>query len=488
MENQLSPAPERGASIESWITLDRRPHRGPHQPLAEQIYRQMRLALIAGACPVGTRLPSSRVLAQRLGVARNGVIAAFDLLVAEGLIAVRAGAAPVVIAPASAAGAVAQPPNAITLSSRGRRHAHDRHEGAYALREGALRPGLPDPALFPRDLWGRFMRRAVRMLGDDHLLYQHTQGLPALCTELARYLGETRGLRAGTQDVLILPSTQAGLALLAQALCEDGDAVWVEDPGYSGARVAFAGCDLIPMPVDAEGADPSGMTTPPRLIYVSPSHHYPTGVRMTLARRKLLLERAQADNAVIVEDDYDSEFLWQGRPVPALQALSGQGRVVYIGTLAKSLLPGLRLAYMVAPGGLAQDLAQIQRNLGMLVNIHTQAAFADFLASGHYRAHLALVRATYRARAALITQALARHGGHRLDIGPVLGGLQMLVQWQGDPTDQAVAAELARAGFATPVLSAMSKGAARHGLVVGFARATAEQAEHFAAILHRMLA
>ena len=476
---------QKGASIESWITLDRK-DRPPHQarePLAEQIYRQMRLALIAGVCPVGAKLPSSRALAQRLGVARNSVIAAYDLLVAEGLIAVRAGTAPVMIEPAAPSVATHPPATSIALSARGKAQAYDRHGDAYALREGALRPGQPDPALFPRDLWGRFMRRAVRALGDEHLLYQHTQGLPALREGLARYLGETRGLRAKAQDVLILPSTQAGLALLAQALCDDGDTVWIEDPGYSGARAAFAGCRLITMPVDAEGADPTGATGNPRLIYVSPSHQYPTGVRMSLPRRKLLLERAQAENAVIVEDDYDSEFLWQGRSVPALQALAEDGRVVYTGTLAKSLLPGLRLAFMVAPGGFAADLALIQRNRGVLVNIHAQAAFADLLESGHYRAHLARIRATYRARALLVTDALARYCGGRVNVGPVLGGLQLLVTWPGPPEDRTVAAHLATAGFATPVLSAMCHSLHRNGLVVGFAKATVEQAEQFARML-----
>lgn len=472
--------------FDGWIALDR----ASRVPLAEQIYRQARDAVRAGRIAPHAALPSSRALARTLGVSRNTVTAAYDLLRGEAIIAVGPGAAPSLAAPPAPLPLPPRPgpQSGPALSERGRRIAYDRDAHAYHRPGGAFRPGQPDAALFPRDLWARSLRRAARALGGKGLLYDHADGLPVLRTMLARYLADARGVTVAPEHLHIVPTVQSALALLARCLADPGDTVWIEDPGYLGARIAFADVRLDPLPVDADGADPSVMTSVPRLIYVTPSHQYPTGARMSLPRRLDLLARARADRAVVVEDDYDSEFLWHGRPIPALQALGEAGEVVHCGTVAKSLLPGLRLAWLAVPPGLSPAIAQAQRNLGLLANVHAQAAFADFIDAGHYRAHLNRISTIYEARATALADAIRRHCGDAADVATPHGGLQLCVRFAAGIDDRAVARHLAADGYGVPCLSALCLGERRSGLVVGFAGADAAASDRFAASLARAVA
>ena len=357
--------------------------------------------------------------------------------------------------------------------------------GASSLRHsGQLEPGAPDEDLFPADLWARTLRRVARRRYGAGAIYGEVDGLSQLKTALAGYLNRLRGVRAEPHQVLIVPSTQAALTLIAQCLADPGDSALVESPGYFGARTAFhvAGLSVGAIAVDGEGADPSTIASDasPRLIYVTPSHQYPTGARMTLQRRLDLLDYARRSGAVIVEDDYDSEFLWQGRAIAALQGISQGGEVIYTGTTAKSLLPGLRLAYMVVPDALVDAFAQAHRNLGLRANIHAQAALVDLIESGALSTHLRRIASIYEARGRTLVEGLRARLATGVDVAMPMGGLQTVVRFADGTDDVAVAAVLAGHGYETPSLSSYCAGRPERGLVVGFADATGKRVNQFA--------
>jgi GntR family transcriptional regulator/MocR family aminotransferase len=340
-------------------------------------------------------------------------------------------------------------------------------------RGGRLEPGTPALDCFPQDAWARALRRAARRLKGPELFYDRIPGYEPLREVLAAYLIEERGLRASAERIIVLPSTQSALFLLASALADPGDCVWLEDPGYLGARAAFqaAGLDIRCMPVDEEGADPRMMpeAPPPRLVYVTPSHQYPFGMRMPLNRRLLMLERVRACGGLVVEDDYDSEFLFEGRPLAAMQGLGGDGDTIYLGTFSKSMLPGLRVAYLVVPQVLAEPLARVQRVAGAFANVATQAALADFMEGGHYRAHLRRIREIYARRGQELAGALRARLGNRIVVEDPVGGIQIALRFNLPCDDQAVARKVNERGFGVAALSAYGLSARVSGLVIGFA-------------------
>ena len=472
--------------LEGLIILD--PTGGP---LPEQIYRSIGEAARSGRLKPGAVLPSSRQLAVGLGISRNSVNAGYELLRADGVVAVRPGAAPRIVAGtdleranlsgAGEARGLSQRGEAIALNLRGKRG--QRHSGY-------LEPGAPDEALFPADLWARTLRRVARQKFGDAAIYESIEGLPRLKSVLAEYLARQRGVNASPDQILIVPSTQSALALAAQCLTDAGDTALVESPGYFGVRTAFAGAGLRvrAMEVDGQGADPTGIErSGARLIYVTPSHQYPTGARMPLQRRMDLLQAARRSGAVVLEDDYDSEFLWNGRAIAALQGISDGSEVIYLGTTAKSLLPGLRLAYMVVPRDLVAPLTQAQRNLGLRVNIHTQAAFADLIESGALATHLKRIAKTYEERGRLLVETLRNRFSAELELDMPMGGLQVVARFSWPRNDNPIAAALAAEGFETPALSSYCAGEKRSGLIIGFADATAKRVTRFADGLKRAL-
>lgn len=473
--------------LDGLVRID--PARGP---LPEQISHAVAQAVRAGRLKPGAHLPGSRQLATRLGISRNSVNAAYELLRAQGIIAIRHGAAPRV-AIESAFEAVESEGQAerVSLSRRGELLSLDLRGPAGLGGTGQLEPGAPDEDLFPAVLWARALRRAARRRFGKASAYADMQGLPHLRAVLADHLSRQRGVAATAGQIIVLPSTQAALTLVAQCLADPGEVAWVESPGYFGARTAFAaaGLDVRGIAVDEHGADPSKIACgpPPRLIYVTPSHQFPTGARMTLQRRLELLESARRVGAVIVEDDYDSEFLWQGRAIAALQGISRGEEVVYLGTTAKSLLPGLRLAYMVVPPSLAEPVTQAQRNLGLRANIHAQAAFADLIESGIFVTHLRRLGKLYAARGSMLVQGVRSRVGGRADIAMPMGGLQTVIRFASRVDDAVIAGSLVEEGFETPALSRYCVGAPQAGLVVGFADATEKRVTRFADCLARAL-
>jgi GntR family transcriptional regulator/MocR family aminotransferase len=445
--------------------------------LRERTCSALRQAITAGQLAQGTRLPSTRTLAGDLGIARVTAEAAYAQLEAEGYIERRVGDGSYVrVDTTRFAGSRAQTvPHGMATSALSAR-------GEAILRGGGCRDpltplafaaGSPDLNAFPLELWNKLSSKRLRQNGAALLRYGDPQGYLPLRSALAAYLNQSRGLRCSAEQVLILTSSQQALQLIATLLLDQGDAVWIEEPGYNGAKTAFAamGAQLLPVPVDADGMNPAlaPAGSSPRLIYLTPSHQYPTGVPLSLPRRLALLDYAQQQQAWIVEDDYDSEFQYDGHPLPALQGIDRHGRVLYIGTFSKVLFPSLRLAYLVLPPGLAERFALARTVFDGHSAQLPQAITADFIEQGHFAAHLRHMRQLYRSRRDLLLETLRQQLPALQPLGGISGGLQLTVQLPpGEETRLTRAA--AQAGVATPGLAGMYLSPARRdGWVLGYA-------------------
>lgn len=452
------------------------------EPLAVQLYRDLLGAIRSGSLPSAARLPSSRVAAAELGLSRNTVNSAYDLLKAEGAVTVRPGAAPEVAKLPVAAALPALPVPTAGLSARGVGWAAG---GRERSRSAIMAPGQPDEALFPRDEWARLLRRVARQGYGGAFGYEHYRGLPRVREVLARRLAADRAMVVSADQILITPGAQASLTLLALTLAERGDRALIEDPGYAGARNAFRGAGLVMeiLPVDDDGANPA-RAADARLIYLTPANQYPLGKRMSLARREAVIAHARACDGLIIEDDYDSEFLWQGRQLAALQVQAPE-RVLTLGTAAKALMPGLRLGWIVAPRALASALADAQRNLGLAVNVHAQAAFADMIDEGRYRAQLMRIARIYGERGRAFATALRAVPGVRAE--DPAGGVQLAVHLRDAATEAAAVGALNAAGFGVAPLASYCLGPPRSGLVAGFAEATPERVARFVKVLRQAL-
>ncbi|MEM7407105.1 MAG: PLP-dependent aminotransferase family protein [Pseudomonadota bacterium] len=418
-------------------------HQGA-QPLHQQLYLALRGRILAGQLVAGTRLPSSRLLAAELGVSRNTVITALDQLLAEGLVSARVGAGTVVSAsfrsdwPTTSAKPPLRRVSATELSARGRRLAA-RHRSLPESTSGRpFQPGIPALDHFPWPLWSRLLARAQRELGPDAAGYGHAGGLKSLREAIAGYLAAARGVRCQPHQVLVVSNAQAALDITARMLTEPGDGAWLEAPGYSGARAAFdgAGLRLVPVEVDKEGAQIGDLNgSPPahgadrgavlKIGYVTPSHQFPLGSTLSLERRQRLLDWADRVDGWIIEDDYDSEFRYANRPVAAMQGLTANARVIYVGSFSKTMFPGLRVAYMVVPDGLDAPFRQALRQTGQEPSVPIQAALVRFITEGHFGRHLRRMRQLYgdrRHRLAAALSHLMKFAGHTV---PADGGLQL---------------------------------------------------------------
>ena len=399
----------------------------------ERLCAALREAVRSGQAALGERLPSSRDLAQDLGLSRVTVEAAYAQLETEGYLRRQVGQGSFVAIDMGAArprpsAASAPRVAAARLSRRGQRMV-DTGGCAEPDRPRAFVAGSPDLQAFPADLWRQLTQRRLRRDAAALMFYGDPQGLSALREAIARYLVQSRRVRCTAPQVLVLTSSQQALQLLSATLLDEGDAVWMEDPGYAGARTAFtaSGARLVNMGLDEQGAtlDPARPT--PRLVYLTPSHQFPTGRAMSLQRRLAFIEHARATGAWLIEDDYDSEFLYDQQPTPALQGLDAHGRVVYIGTFSKSLFPSVRLAYMVLPEALVAPLVTARSIYDGHPSQPMQAVAADFMDQGHFAAHLRLMRQLYRSRRDALLQALHTHlpwakpldsrGGLQLSVG-----------------------------------------------------------------------
>ncbi|MCA9501509.1 MAG: PLP-dependent aminotransferase family protein [Spirochaetaceae bacterium] len=404
-------------------------------PLYGQIYRAMRAAILAGRARPGVRLPTTRALARELGCSRNTVVAAFEPLRAEGYVVTRVGAGTFVTAPPSPAtsrpaGAptsapvsLGAPAAAPVLSRYGRalRDGDPRRVYDGALASSAppwdFRPCVPELEDLSYDAWRRQLVRTAHHLPTRAFDYADPAGDPTLRETIAAYLARARGVECRAEDVLVVGGVAQALDLASRLLLDAGDGVLLEDPHYLGARRVFeaAGARLVGAPVDGEGVDLGAVAAERlagcRLAYVTPSHQFPTGSVLSLGRRLALLDWATAANAFVIEDDYDSEFRYAGRAIPSMKSLDTAGRVIYVGTFSKTLLPSLRIAYVVAPPPLAPLFRTAKWMADWSAPGFEQAALARFLETGEFERHLRRARTLYAERRAALVEALAERAG-----------------------------------------------------------------------------
>jgi GntR family transcriptional regulator/MocR family aminotransferase len=460
-------------------------------PIYRQLYEGLRAAILSGRLVAGTQLPSTRLMAKELGVSRTTAVYAFEQLADEGYVVSRegsgtrvAGVLPddsMLTAPATKGGGpgsgngIARSP-ARTLSRRSALLTSLKASAAPDVgAPRAFRTGVPALDMFPLTEWQGIAARVYRTLPHSLLGYGDAAGYGPLRVAIAAYLGASRAVNCSPEQVIITTGSQQALDLAARLLLDAGDEAWIEDPGYMGARAALlsAGARLVPVPVDEEGLDVAlGAACSPgaRVVYVTPSHQYPMGATMSLPRRLALLQWATRAGAWLLEDDYDSEFRYRGRPLPALQGLDTGGRVIYMGTFSKVLFPALRLAYMVVP----PDLVQAFTRARDLVDRHPptieQAVVTEFITGGHFARHIRRMRALYAERQAVLVDAASDTLAGLLDITPSDAGLHLLGRLPAGYDDTTAARQAAGQGVDAAPLSAYAlRELSRGGLVLGYA-------------------
>src|SRR3569833_2915257 len=446
---------------------------GARGDLATQLYRQVLDALLDGRLHPGERLPATRELARRLSVSRNSAAVAYERLTAEGFLSARVGAgtfvsdAPVTRARTRAAPGGGVRPRAVWQSLP------DRHRTASATPAYDFRAGMPDGERFPLETWRRLIAREYRRAVIHPAAYGDPAGLAGLRAAIARHVGVSRSVRAGADDVIVTHGAQQALDLIGRVLSEPGCRVAGEEPGYPPARLLCRslGARVTGVPVDSEGIDVTALPRDARVVYVTPSHQYPLGTPMSLRRRTALLAWAERNDAVVIEDDYDSEFRFQDRPLEPLQSLDRLGRVIYVGSFSKTLLPMLRLGFLVAPTSLRTALRTAKRLTDWHGELPPQAALAHFIDDGMLARHIRRATREYGARRRLIIDTLRRDFTGLLDPAPSAAGLHICARIaHGTPADADRTVERARpSGVAVESLTGhYADGPGEAGLLLGY--------------------
>jgi len=487
--------------MELAITLD---HKSP-SPLHRQLYEELRRAILARRLKPGERVPSTRAFAASLKLSRATVTQSYEQLVSEGYLQAVVGSGTTVCAQLPEELLLAAPVQAPKAAAQTKRAASAVKLSRYgaslddSLPLEAPEPELPinfksgRPALeeFPMREWRRLLLRHCRAGKADLLDYApNLRGTPALRKAISDYLARSRAVRCTPEQVIIVNGSQQAIDLIAKVLMDRGDPVAIENPGYLGARRAFLaqGAKLLPVPVDENGivverlqAKPPGHAHSAKLIYVTPSHQFPTGAVLPLGRRLELIRWAESAGAVIVEDDYDSEFRYVSRPLTALQGLDTDGRVVYVGTFSKVMFPALRIGFVIAPSSLLPALVAARQFAGTQQAVLEQMVLADFIVDGHFERHVRRMRAVYAERQQDLIDALRSECGGLVEASPAGAGMH-LVGWLAPQTDASdVSRRAAARGVDVIPLSAFSvgRGAGRPGIVLGYAHV--DRATMFAA-------
>lgn len=473
-------------------------HPWPRQRL---LHEALRAAIRDGSLAAGTRLAATRVLAQELGMARNSVLYAYEQLASEGFVlASRAGT--VVTGLAGQAGVELAVPG-VSSRALSRRARHLRHLPGYdtgaavmapADIMGAFAPGVPALDEFPLQAWRRLLDRAWRGLSPRQLNYGDPAGEPALRQALADHLRAARGVVCDASQVFVTDGTQSSLDLCLRAFADAGDTLWLEHPGYGGALAAgrAAGLEVIGIDVDADGIAPSQQDwdqRAPKLVYTTPSHQYPTGAVLGAARRMGLLANARAAGALIIEDDYDSEFRHDGAPLGAMQGLVRNAPVVYLGTFSKTMFPALRIAFMVVPAALAAGFALMQAHGAARGRVAEQLALAEFLRSGQFARHVRRMRRLYTQRRDALADALQHHVGTHAAIHGGAAGMHLALRFADAAcSDLALSRRAADTGIIALALSShATRGAGStpsqarwNGLMLGYSQVPAERMDGLA--------
>ena len=489
-------------------------------PLYRQLYERLKNNILSGQLEADKRLPSTRSLANELGVSRNTTVLAYELLLMEGYIESQVGNGTRVarlqpeqlsqVKPAANPGTakVAKPSQVAaiptsSLANKVSQRTQLLEQTPRAAEVGLsdqpatrlFRAGEPDISYFPYQIWARLIAKHVRHSLPQMSLYQDGQGYAPLREIIAAHIGITRGVHCSPEQIILTAGAQGALDLVARVLLNPAEAAWVEEPGYGGARgpLLAAGARLVPVPVDHEGLEVEmGRQLCPeaRLAVVTPSHQFPTGVTMSLSRRLALLEWSREANAWIIEDDYDSEYRFSGRPLEALQSFDTAQRVIYIGTFSKVLFPALRLGYLVVPPELVKGFLATRSFTDLHLPILEQLALTDFIAEGHYTRHLKKMRVLYLERRNTLVETLRHELGTIIEVTPPEAGMH-LVAWLPvgfHLAGQTISQEAAKHGIhVTPIAQSNSSISAREGLMLGFSSASSKELQRGVQILATIL-
>ena len=450
--------------------------RASRTPLTRQIYMQVRAAVLSGALRPGTRMPSSRAMASKLGVARASVVLAYEHLLAEGYVESRHGSGTFIAGDLTG---LASRPRGTSRAIKPivPRSAHVFSDFERSAVQSDARPFNTGRTLIDArtaETWRRLTHRAVRRLGANDLGYTDPAGLAELRADICDYLRAARAVRCDPEQIVITAGTQQAIDIAIRVLLAPGDGVWVEDPGYplTQAQLLLAKARPHPIPVDAQGLIVAvGQRTAPRAraVFVTPSHQFPTGVALSMPRRLELLAWARRYGAFIVEDDYTSEFRYSGPPLASLQGLDDTERVIYIGTLNKALFPGLRIGYAVVPRALLQAFVSARYLIDRQPATLQQAVVCDFMREGHFAAHIRRMRQLYREQRDALAETLMRRAADRLDVAVPDQGMHLVAYLCDGSSDIAIEAAAQRAGIVVRAISRFYRAARpRLGLMLGF--------------------
>jgi len=431
-------------------------------PLYWQVYGGLRGAILSGRLVAGTRLPSTRDLTVELGVSRNTVKNAYEQLLSEGYLESHVGSGTYITRnlPDDLLNAGAAS-NAIAKRRARRKPALSKSGKTISEISVSASPnpdqsrpfalGVPALDAFPYEIWRRLLARRCSYPQRSLLGYGSAMGYRPLREAIAAYLGAARAVRCEPEQVTIVAGVQQALDMAARLLLDAGDVAWIEEYNYPAARAALlgAGARLVAVPVDDEGLDvQKGAALAPRarLVYITPSHQYPLGVTMSLARRLALLDWAKQSDAWILEDDYDSEYRYSGRPLAALQGLDQHGRVIYLGTFSKSVFPSLRLGYVIAPPDLVDAFSKARSLMSWCSSTVEQAALAEFIAEGHFARHIRRMRSLYAERQSALVEAARRELGESLRIQSHPAGVHLVGRLSERLDEASVSQQAAKLG------------------------------------------
>lgn len=462
-------------------------------PRYKELYEALRQQVLDGLLLPGMRLPSSRTIAKELGIARNTALTAIEQLCAEGYANARSKSGIYIVATTPIHWEThykITPKKEFELSRRGKLIAE---QSSVSTLRGAFAPGIPDIKQFPFDLWQRYIARYARNPKLEWQMNPNQGGIFALRQVLADYLRAARGITCDADQILITHGTQHSLRLIADLLADHHDIIWIENPGYNGARCAFtaAGLNIIHQPVDQEGISPAknSWKKPPRFIYTTPSHQFPTGIVMSAARRRNLLALAAQHHTWIIEDDYDSEFRYEGSPLAALHALAPK-QVIYLGTFSKTFFLSMRIGYMILPKPLIPAFRTTQARHHREPSYIIQNALVDFIRDGHASSHIRKMRREYQMRHDILVKLLQQELGDQIRLSGFETGLHVVIYLPLNTDDEMIATEAHKKGI---MIGALSRYYANKtttnlpGLVLGFGNSEQKEILQLGKILCRIV-
>jgi GntR family transcriptional regulator / MocR family aminotransferase len=454
-------------------------------PLYRQLYEWFRRAILDGRLRPGQRVPSTRGLAAELKVSRIPVSSAYEQLQAEGYLETFVGAGTCVVrsipddALRPAPGKIRDASRQVSTSQAPRRVSRRVAlmrvpAQTWSNKLVPFRVSLPALEHFPSGVWSKLVNRHSRRPTRQLMAYGDAMGYMPLREAVAEYLGAVRAVRCEPSQILVTTGSQLGLQLSAQVLLDPKDRVWIEEPGYPGARHALmsTGAQLVPVPVDCEGlnvAEGIRRARSAHAVYITPSHQYPLGVTMTATRRMQLLNWAARSGAWIIEDDYDSEYRLGGRPIPSLQGLDTGARVIYVGTFSKVMFPALRLGYLVVPKDLVDAFSTARDATDQFSSTLYQAIMTDFIREGHFARHIRRMRILYMERRTALVQAVRKQMGDKLEVIGAEAGMHLVALLPRSVSDVEVSKKAAELGIsAMPLSTCCLRPPARGGLILGY--------------------